>query len=246
MLDCQVADTAPGVDLPSTVLINDAACRAGVDARTASSAATSCGQIGRELLRRQQRAKEEPASPSRVDNHGVLADPAKTGPNGELSFQERCRIDANSKLGIGVETRQGSGDASELSSYDAVIVSAQSVRCDAGHSGLMAGRLGIVKPHHEDGPNARQQVRWVFLQGGMAEQVRHLTVIAFRQPGLISGHRLRRCCLANAHKLESFFSGTGPGKLSCVTGIHRALAIRQWEPDGAERSEPVPDDRGPR
>jgi len=51
------------------------------------------GRVGLQLCVEQQGPEEKIASQAFVQQHGVFAEPAKSGPAGEVTFQERSRVD---------------------------------------------------------------------------------------------------------------------------------------------------------
>ena len=51
------------------------------------------GVVEGELGRGQEHADEEPGAEVRVEQHGVLADPAEARPRGEIALEHGARVD---------------------------------------------------------------------------------------------------------------------------------------------------------
>src|SRR5205807_8516307 len=87
----QVTDALAGVEPAGA---GEGVRRAGVQAGGAGAAvARLVRRVGLQIQVEQQGAEEEIAAAVLVDEHGVFADPAETGPAGEVALQERGGID---------------------------------------------------------------------------------------------------------------------------------------------------------
>ena len=85
-LDCQVANTAPGVE---DVGLHEGGGRAGVEAGRAGAAVVGIMRIVViEFDVGQQCGEKEPTAKLLVQQQSVLPDPAEAGQLGEFSFQE--------------------------------------------------------------------------------------------------------------------------------------------------------------
>ncbi len=106
LLDGLIADALVRVDLPAVIFVDDCASWAGVDAFVAGTAPAFAGLVGLKFDTRKKHADEEPTSPLRVDEHGVLAKPAETSEVGVGPFEDRGAIDAGPELGPRVILRE--------------------------------------------------------------------------------------------------------------------------------------------
>src|SRR5437867_713730 len=97
-LDRQVRDAARRID---QVRLRDRPRRAGVETGGARAAAVGHRIVGREIEIGQHLAEEQPGVAARVDQVGVLPEPAETGARRQLALQDRH--------GVGVDARPRTG-----------------------------------------------------------------------------------------------------------------------------------------
>ena len=91
VLDGQRTEAAVGVKQPR---LGQRVRWTGIEAGGATATVVHLDRlVGRQVERGQQPREEKIAASPRVNQHRVLAKPAKASPGGELPFRQRCRID---------------------------------------------------------------------------------------------------------------------------------------------------------
>ena len=120
------------------VVAEEGAGRTGVEAAPTGAAVVLGERRGR--FQRQigeQDAQKEIRTPARVDEHGVLAEPAQAGPDGEFPFQERSRVDVGAAPeGAPREDFEAECEGVQLVADDVVVVAAACVARDDGAGGV--------------------------------------------------------------------------------------------------------------
>src|SRR3970282_1121447 len=92
VLDREVRNAAPRIE---DIRRSERPCRAGVETGAAGAAAVGERLVEVERGRGQQHADQEPRAQVRVEQHGVLADPAQPRPRGEITLENGARVDVS-------------------------------------------------------------------------------------------------------------------------------------------------------
>ena len=204
---------------PLVVVAEEGAGGAGVQAVPAG-AAVVLGE-GRGGLQREvgeKDAQKEVRAPARVDEHGVPAEPAEAGSDGEFPFQERSRVDVGAAPeGASREVFEAVGEGVQLFGDDEVVVATAGVAGDdgAGGVGWWGSRLvvGVGVGDDECGLEAGEGVVEVGAASYRvcAGQVVHAAVEARFNPSPKVGHVLAVAPRDHAGHLEAEGAGFGEG-----------------------------------
>ena len=157
-------------------------------------------RVGGELEIEEERAEEEEGAHLRMDEHRVLPEPSESRAPREVAFEDRPGIHIRAAADRLTEFALGPVEqlAEPVPHHPVVVVPAR-VPCDRT-TGLPAA---VVQRHDDRGAHPRFGPRRVAAQFGTAFEIRHLAMVARRDPPFERIGRHGRTECGDAGEVES-------------------------------------------
>ena len=183
-------------------------------------------------------AEEEERSQPGINQAGVLAPPAQTGPAGQLTLQDGCRVDVVAPLRSGIGGLDHSAPQLSQACLDNVVVVVSSGIARQGRTeGIGRGGRGLVvgHTHGDDTAGALDQVPGIASAVQVALEILHLASIPKLQPAGVEPRSFERISRGETHQGKSQVMGmlADPRRQHGRLSRHRCVA-RQPRPSGCD------------